>query len=540
MLESRTAARRRAWRRAGLDPRTLQAGFALLLGISLLSGVPLDGWADVATPEWVALALALVALLVVVVLTPRVGRSRWLISGMAVAATGIIGVSAMALDVGTLPLVVLPALAFARYLRWWSVPVAGVTTALLVTVPAVVAHGNDDGTVSQVAPLPFLSMMSAAAIAVWLDMAHDARERERAAVREVERQRRRIDALVGAVDVGLQLVDADGNPIFRNNRMQELHDLRLPAGVESGVGHVYLADCQQPIDLWDLPSVRGGRGEEFDGLRIWVGEVPTARRALSVNARNVYDETGRRTGSALAYQDVTELMRALRVKDEFIGLVSHELRTPLTSIYGYVAILGEREDLPEQVGRQLAVISRSTDRLKLLVDDLLEATQVAGTGMRIALAEAYLADIVGEVVLAAKPHAASAGVDLQVVVPDDDPVAGDLDQARIAQVVDNLVSNAIKYTPSGGRAEVRLTRRGDEAELIVCDSGMGIREEDLPRVFGRFYRTQEAAEQAIQGLGLGLSITRTIVEAHGGKIEVTSRFGEGSTFRVVLPLGDEL
>jgi two-component system, OmpR family, phosphate regulon sensor histidine kinase PhoR len=384
-------------------------------------------------------------------------------------------------------------------------------------------------------------MLSAAAISVWLDMAYAARRRERAALAEVERQRRRINALVGAVDVGLQLVDVTGERIFTNTRMQELYELRRPTGLDDSVGHVYAADCSYPLAYDDLPSVRGGRGEEFDGLRIWVGEVPSARRALAVNARNVYDENGDRTGSALAYQDVTELMRALRVKDEFIALVSHELRTPLTSIYGYVSILSEREDLPEQVDRQLAVISRSTDRLKLLVDDLLEATQVAGTGMRVTLAPCLLADIVGEVVVAAKPHAAAARVDLRLVLPDDgDPVPGDLDSTRIAQVVDNLVSNAIKYTPAGGRAEVRLTRHGDHAELVVSDSGIGIREEDLPRVFGRFYRTQEAAEQAIQGLGLGLAITRTIVEAHGGKVEVASRLGEGSTFRVVLPLGEDV
>ncbi|MBA2956469.1 hypothetical protein GON03_00370 [Nocardioides sp. MAH-18] len=540
MLESKGAARRRAWRRAGLDPRTLQIGFVLLLAISLLSGVPLEGWDHVPLSAWLALGLGGVAILVVLAVTPRVGNPRWLIAGMALAATGILGVSALDLDVGTLPLVVLPALAFARYLRWWSVPAAGGATTVLVVLPAILAHGNDDGTVAQVLPLPFVAMLSAAAISVWLDMAYAARRRERAALAEVERQRRRIDALVGAVDVGLQLVDVTGERVFTNTRMRELYELRLPQGVEDPVGHVYPADCAHPIALDELPSVRGGRGEEFDGLRIWVGEVPSARRALAVNARNVYDENGRRTGSALAYQDVTELMRALRVKDEFIGLVSHELRTPLTSIYGYVSILSEREDLPEQVDRQLAVISRSTDRLKLLVDDLLEATQVAGTGMRVELAPCLLADVVAEVVVAAKPHAAAAQVDLRLVLPDDDPVPGDLDCTRIGQVVDNLVSNAIKYTPAGGRAEVRLTRCGDQAELVVSDSGIGIREEDLPLVFGRFYRTQEAAEHAIQGLGLGLAITRTIVEAHGGKVEVASRLGEGSTFRVVLPLGEDV
>lgn len=524
----------------GLDPRMLQASFSALVLLAVLAKVPADGWHCLTAAEWGSMGLAVVAAAFVFVVTPLLRDTRPLVSAMPFVALATIGTSALALDVGTLPLVVLPSMLLGRQLGRPGVLISGAATALLVTLPAILAHGRVDNTIPQMLPLPIVAMVAAATVAVWLEVARAARRDTQRALTALQEERRTSDAFLSTVDVGLQLVDTTGRGVVSNKRMEELQEARMPAGLDDAVGHVYGADCTEPITLDDLPSTRGARGEEFDGLRIWVGEVPAARRALSVNARNVYDETGRRTGSALAYQDVTELMRALRVKDEFIGLVSHELRTPLTSIYGYVAILSERDDLPEQVSRQLAVVSRSTDRLKLLVDDLLEATQVAGTGMRIALAPCLLAEIVANVVLSAQPNAVVAGVDLRVVLPEDDPVEGDLDEARIAQVVDNLVANAIKYTPAGGRAEVRLTRRGDLAELLVSDSGIGIREEDLPRVFGRFYRTQEAAEQAIQGLGLGLSITRTIVEAHGGKVEVASRFGEGSTFRVLLPLGEDL
>ncbi|MFC6342458.1 sensor histidine kinase, partial [Nocardioides hankookensis] len=284
----------------------------------------------------------------------------------------------------------------------------------------------------------------------------------------------------------------------------------------------------------EVPSSRAARGEEFDDVLMWSGDDPRTRRAVSVTARHAENESGAFIGAALAGTDVTDLMRAMEVKDEFVALVSHELRTPLTSIVGYVSMLHERDDLPEIALKQLGVVARSADRLRILVDDLLEAAQVTSNGLSLDPAPLDLASIVAEAIASARPHAAGAGIALGAELPTQVGLVGD--QVRLAQVVDNLVSNAIKYTPRGGSVHVTLDERADAVELVVRDTGMGIAPDDLEQVFNRFFRTQQAADQAIRGVGLGLAITKQIIEGHGGAIQVASELGRGSEFRVVLPV----
>ena len=286
-----------------------------------------------------------------------------------------------------------------------------------------------------------------------------------------------------------------------------------------------------------MPTHRASRGEEFDDCRIWIGHDPRTKRAVSVSARSVRDEDGTFTGAALAYNDVTDIMQAMRVKDEFIASVSHELRTPLTSISGYVSILLEREDLPQQVLTQLGVVDRNADRLRRLVSDLLHTAQADEGPMHVVRSRTDLSEIVRQSVRAAGPTAKAAGIDVEIEAPD--VLLAVVDPQRMAQVVDNLVSNSLKYTPSGGSVRVVLCVDGDRLELAVTDTGIGIEAADLARLFTRFFRARHAAEQSIQGVGLGLSITRSIVESHGGRIEVESEVGRGSTFRVRIPLDVE-
>ena len=285
-----------------------------------------------------------------------------------------------------------------------------------------------------------------------------------------------------------------------------------------------------------MPSHRASRGEEFDDCRIWVGDDPRTRRALSVSARSVRDDEGRFTGAALAYNDVTDFMRALRVKDEFVASVSHELRTPLTSIRGYVDLLRERDDLPDDATHFLGVVARNAERLGRLVADLLHSAQVDVGPMHVVRTSGDLAHIVREAVSAAAPAAAVEGVTIESEVPEE--LLLTMDRDRMRQVADNLVSNALKYTPRGGRVSVRLRPDGERVELAVRDTGIGIDAPDRDRLFTRFFRAQQAAERNIQGVGLGLSIARSIVESHGGRIEVDSQPGEGSVFRVRIPRDD--
>jgi PAS domain S-box-containing protein len=223
-----------------------------------------------------------------------------------------------------------------------------------------------------------------------------------------------------------------------------------------------------------------------------------------------------------------------RLKDEFIGSVSHELRTPLTSIIGYVELLrGERTGGPN-ADTCVEVIGRKARRLLYLVGDLLFLSRIQSGQMAMEFRIADLADIAACAVQGMLPEAQRKHIDLVLSATAVPCFA--VDPARIAQLLDNLISNAVKFTPDGGRVEVRLGTDGDRALLAVADTGIGIPAADRKRIFERFFRTPIATQQAIPGTGLGLTITKAIVEAHHGTIAVDSEEGRGSTFKIYLPL----
>jgi signal transduction histidine kinase len=242
------------------------------------------------------------------------------------------------------------------------------------------------------------------------------------------------------------------------------------------------------------------------------------------------DADGQFAGSVIVFSDVTDLVNALSAKDEFDSSVSHEFRTPLTSILGYVEILLEDEPREDQL-EPLTIIRRNSERLLTLVSDLL-ATR---NGQLIVTPHAVdVAELVRASVAAAMPKADAA----RVVLKADAPARLDahVDGPRISQVLDNLVSNAIKYSPDGGNVVVSLTQEEGQVACRVSDTGMGMSSEDQAEVFSKFFRTSSVRRTAIPGVGLGLSISKAIVEAHGGTIEVESRLGEGTTFVFRVPV----
>ena len=363
-----------------------------------------------------------------------------------------------------------------------------------------------------------------------------------AALATIEHQRRFSDAILDTVDVGLVLLDADGTYRAMNRRHQAFMRLAYPdghAGRAGQLGHVYAADGTTPLAREEMPTYRASQGEEFDDCRIWIGEDPLTSRALSVSARAVRDEDGTFTGAALAYKDVTDFMRALRVKDEFVASVSHELRTPLTSIVGLRRILlQEREDLA--AGRAHAsssVVARNTDRLHRLVADLLHTAQVGrGADARGPHAAPTWPQIVRDAALAATPDRRGApGIDLEVEAPERLRAAGRRAADGAGRRQPGLERDQV-HAPAAARSASGSRVDGNRVELAVSDTGIGIEAADRDRLFTRFFRARHAEEQSIQGVGLGLSITKSIVESHGGRIEVDSEIGRGSTFRVRLPL----
>lgn len=229
------------------------------------------------------------------------------------------------------------------------------------------------------------------------------------------------------------------------------------------------------------------------------------------------------------------LQEAERLKNEFLALVSHELRTPLTSIVGYVDIVRGEEagEINELQSRYLGVVERNARRLMRLVGDLLFVAQVEAGTLSLERAEVDLGTVAVEAVEAARPHADGKGVMLTL---DTQPVElHGADRDRLGQLLDNLLTNALKFTEEGGRIEVRVREMDGTAQIEVSDSGVGIAQDEVEHLFERFYRTQAATDAAVQGVGLGLSICNAIAEGHGGSIAVTSELGKGTTFTVQLP-----
>ncbi len=261
------------------------------------------------------------------------------------------------------------------------------------------------------------------------------------------------------------------------------------------------------------------------------GEV----RMIQAQGELVIDPDGSRRFMGTS-RDVTAERDAERLKDDFFGLVSHELRTPLTSIIGYTELLTEieAENLSEQGRRFVEVIERNSRRELSLVGDLLLLTRITAGTFEIEVGRADLADLVSTTAEEAAPEAAKAGVAITLDI--DDAPEIDADPHRLGQVLANLVSNAIKFTPRGGQIAIRAAGEGEHAVIAVTDTGIGIPPEDCDHLFERMFRTREVERRHIQGTGLGLTIVKAIVDAHGGSIGVESDLGRGTTFRVELPL----
>jgi PAS domain S-box-containing protein len=239
---------------------------------------------------------------------------------------------------------------------------------------------------------------------------------------------------------------------------------------------------------------------------------------------------------ALVEEQNRHLVELDRMKDDFVASVSHELRTPLTSINGYVELLmeGEAGEISEQQASFLGVIRRNGERLLRVVGDLLFAAELDARTVELERAPVDLGALVVHACEVARPLADERQIVLELQVEPVTLIEGD--SGRLGQSIDNLLSNALKFTRPGGRVALRVFETPDGAHVEVSDSGMGISTEDQAQLFERFFRTSEATSNAIQGTGLGLAIVAAIVGAHGGKITVASEIGFGTTFRIVLPL----
>jgi signal transduction histidine kinase len=230
-----------------------------------------------------------------------------------------------------------------------------------------------------------------------------------------------------------------------------------------------------------------------------------------------------------------QLVEADKLKDEFVALISHDLRTPLTSIIGYVELSLEDVQPPLDDERRgyLKIVSRSSERLLRLVDDLLFVARLQAGRLILERSDLDLCTIAEQATQEARPRAEAKQLELEFVGAK--PVMLEGDKGRLFQLLDNLISNAIKFTPEGGRVEVCVAPEGSVAVLEVSDTGIGLGPDEAELVFDRFFRSSRVVAQQVPGTGLGLFIARAIVDAHGGTISASTREGGGTTFHVGLP-----
>ncbi|WP_307084452.1 sensor histidine kinase [Arthrobacter agilis] len=348
---------------------------------------------------------------------------------------------------------------------------------------------------------------------------------------ESARRERLLETVVNSVDIGLIALDEAGRPILANRKLERFRALAGGTGdtAESDL-RIFQQDGETVLPAARRPTRRAADGQVFSDYLLWWGDRP-AQRVLSTSSRQMTNQAGTREGSVVTFNDVTELVTALNAKDEFVATVSHELRTPLTVIRGYLELLTGMPDLEPTVASGLEVVSRNSERLHKLVIDLLSAAEGPP---EVTPVPTDFSELVSRHVATAEEGNGNP------LVRFEDHTSPDLvalcDASRIGQVLDNLLSNAIKYSPGGGRVTVRATAVDGEVECSVTDEGSGMSPEELKGVFSKFFRTSGARNAAIPGVGLGLAISKAIVERHGGTITCRSVEGVGSTFTFRLPL----
>ncbi|WP_227878645.1 sensor histidine kinase [Arthrobacter dokdonensis] len=412
-------------------------------------------------------------------------------------------------------------------------------TLLIVWIPILLAPAPVTG--EQLGkPLLFPFMMMGFAMTVVTLTASMDSQRQRVLAKDTQlraalnasRQREQLLATVlDTVPVGLVVVDGTGRDQLMNATHQAVHRLAVPEHLTDPAEKdllVFAPDKATPLDPEERPVRRAVKGQAFTNYQVWIGSGEKAR-AFSTTARTIRSEYGRYDGAVIAFHDNTDMIAALAAKDDFVANVSHEFRTPLTSIQGYLGLaLEEPELLPGPVVKYLEVAERNAERLSRLVHDLLTTDSIT-----VAKSLTDVAGLVADSLSSARPAADVTGVELVTQAPSSLPAM--VDPVRFGQVLDNLVSNAIKYSPDGGTVTVRAWADGGDLLCEVQDTGLGMNSAEQADAFKKFFRADPALKRSIPGLGLGLLITRSIVAKHGGTISVCSERNVGTTMRIVLP-----
>lgn len=354
-------------------------------------------------------------------------------------------------------------------------------------------------------------------------------------LRREQEERSKSQAILQSIADGVIVNDTQHRVIVFNAAAEEILDTTEEKVLGQDVWQLFdvFEESGRRIALNALETISssplGSMGEVIETT------LEIDRKIVSAHMAPVVTDTQELLGVVTALRDITREVEADRAKSEWVSTVSHELRTPLTSIKGYTDLIyaGAVGPTNESQKRFLDIIKNNIDRLTALISDLLDISRIEMGRIRLRIQPLDLVEVVQEVVESLRGQIQAKGIKLELALPNHvDEIMGD--RTRVTQIVTNLINNAYKFTDSGW-IRVSLAPIGGAARLDVADSGIGISAEDLGRIFERFYQADTANMDGRGGAGLGLSITKELIELHGGRVWVKSELEVGSTFTVVLP-----
>ncbi len=346
-------------------------------------------------------------------------------------------------------------------------------------------------------------------------------------IRTLTDERNQSAAILRSMTEGVAVIDSDHRLVFCN----EAFCRSLSIGGPTAEGQPIVEVIRQSDLLESIQKALAGN--ESARTEFVIGTLRA--RSFSVTAAPVRSD-GTIRGAVIVLHDITEIRRLERARRDFVANVSHEFKTPLTAIQGFAETLlaGAIDDAQNRV-RFLEIIRKNSIRLGRLTDDLLKLSQIEAGRLQLELRPLAVADLIDPCVEAARLQASPKQVVLESeYCPGLPRISGDIGSLQV--VLQNLLDNAVRYTLAGGRVAVRVASQNGEIVISISDTGIGIPKADQERIFERFYRVDAARSRELGGTGLGLAIAKHLVEAHGGRIEVQSELGKGSTFSVHLPV----
>jgi len=334
-------------------------------------------------------------------------------------------------------------------------------------------------------------------------------------------------AIFSAMRDGLLVVDAERRITLLNAALQELFALK-----DDPLGASFLETLRDA-------NVEEAISETFRRREPVQREIAIANRQLQINSVPMGKDNGDIVGAVVLFHDITELKRADEMRRDFVANVSHELRTPLSILRGYIETMRDDPKMPRaECARILEVMEQHSKRLGLLANDLLTLAQLESGTSSPHLNDVDFGQFLAGLVRDWKRKFTAKNLKVAIDLPADFSIVR-ADEALLREIFDNLLDNAVKYSSKHGEIHLGAQRRRSEIVLSVSDDGVGIGQEDLPRIFERFYRADKARSPELGGTGLGLSIVKHIAQLHGGRVEAESELGRGTTIRVILPVVTE-